>query len=215
MHQPLSEALGAMVARSDAKTVRLDELLHGTEERGMYLVMILLALPFITPIPLPGFATVIGFAVMVMSLRLAWRLPPRLPGFIGRREISRDRMAAFVRSTAGALRKIEKVVRPRFSDWLKWRTVRFFNSLLLALMGVLLALPLPPVLPFSNSLPSWGIIFVSLSIIERDGILIWAGYAVSLGTLIYMTFFTGAVIAGLEKLFAFLGPAMGLCPSLT
>jgi hypothetical protein len=198
-----------MVARSDAESVRLDDLLKGAEERGMYLVMILLSLPFITPIPLPGLATVIGVAVMLMSLRLAWRLPPRLPDFIGKREISRERMGAFVRSAAGALRKVEKVVRPRFGYWLKWRTVRFFNALLLALMGVLLALPLPPVLPFSNSLPSWGIIVVSLSIIERDGILIWAGYIVALGTFIYLTFFTGAVLAGLEKLFVLLRPAIG------
>jgi hypothetical protein len=198
-----------MVARTDSKTVRLHDLLHGTEERGMYLMMILLSLPFITPIPLPGLSTIIGVAVMLMSLRLAWRLPPHLPGFIGRREISREHLVTFLRSTAGAMKKIEKVIRPRFGDWLKWPGVRLMNSTVLALMGALLALPLPPVLPFTNSLPSWGIIVVSLSIIERDGLLIWAGYLVSAGTVVYLALFTGAIVAGLEKAFSFLIPALG------
>jgi hypothetical protein len=36
---------------------------------------------------------------------------------------------------------------------------------------------------------------------ERDGLLIWLGYITALGTVIYLAFFTGAAIVGLERLF--------------
>lgn len=199
-HLPLSEALSAMVAKGDSETIRIGSLIEGTQERGFHLVMILLSLPFVSPIPLPGLSTVVGVAVALMSLRVAWRLPPRLPSFLGDREIPRERMEAFVKRTAAVLRVVEKVVKPRSGDWLAWAPARFVNALMLALMGVLLALPLPPVLPFSNSLPCWGIIFIALAVMERDGLLIWLGYLVAVGTFIYMAFFTSAVLAGTRRL---------------
>jgi hypothetical protein len=78
---------------------------------------------------------------------------------------------------------------------------RFTNAMLLALMGILLALPFPPVLPFSHSLPCWSIIIIALAVMERDGILIWFGYVVGLGTFIYMVFFTSLVAIGIHRIF--------------
>ena len=154
-----------MVAKGDAETIRIRALVEGTPGRGFHLVMILLSLPFIPPVPLPGLSTVVGIAVALMSCRVAWRLAPRLPSFPGNRELSRERMEAFVRKTAAVLRVIERIVKPRLGDWMTWPAARFFNAMLLALMGVLLALPLPPCCPSrtpcragassSSLLPSW------------------------------------------------------------
>ena len=201
-HKPLSEDLAALLAESRTHTVTLNELMERTQGRGLYLVMILLSIPFITPIPLPGLSTVFGLVIAMLAVRLALRLPPRLPRWIGAREISRKRMSSIVQSSSKFIRFLEKLAKPRRSAWLEWRTFRFGNALLLVLMGLLLALPLPPVLPFSNSLPSWAVIVIALSIMESDGILILAGYAVAIGTLVYMVFFTGVVAAGLHRMIA-------------
>lgn len=208
-HVPLSQALSAMIAKGDSETIRIGALVEGTEERGFYLVMILLSVPFVSPVPLPGLSTVVGVAIAFMSCRVAWRLAPRLPSFLGDREISRARMESFVRKTSAALRMVEKVVKPRFGGWMTWPGVRFLNAMLLALMGVLLALPLPPVLPFSNSLPCWGIILIAFAVMERDGILIWLGYLVAVGTFIYLAFFTSAVFVGLHRLFEWIRTLIG------
>jgi hypothetical protein len=55
-------------------------------------------------------------------------------------------------------------------------------------MGVLLALPLP--IPFSNSIPAWGIVFSCLSVIESNGLFILLSYAF----LIANVFFFGALV---------------------
>lgn len=209
VHVPLSQALSALIAKGDSTTIRIGALVEGTQERGFHLMMILLSLPFVSPIPLPGLSTVVGIALAIMSLRVAWRLEPRLPSFLGNREIPRERMESFVRKTASALRVVEKIVKPRLRAWMTWPAARFFNAMLLALMGILLALPLPPVLPFSNSLPCWGIILIALAVIERDGVLIWLGYIVALGTFIYLGFFTTAVFVGIDRLFELLRSALG------
>src|SRR5450759_5180359 len=151
-HLPLSQALRAMVAHGGSETIRLGALVEGTEERGFYLLMMLFSLPFVLPIPLPALSNVFGVAVMLVSSRLAWRLPPRLPSFLAKREIPRERIDAFLRKAGTSLQVIEKVVKPRLGNWMTWPPARFANVMLLALMGFLLAIPLPPVLPFSHSL---------------------------------------------------------------
>jgi hypothetical protein len=200
-HQSLSRALSEMVAHGGSETIRIGALVEGTEERGFYLLMILFSLPFVLPIPLPALSNVFGVAVMLISFRLAWRLPPRLPSFWAKREIPRERIEAFLRKTGTFLQVIEKLVKPRAENWMTWPPARFANVMLLALMGFLLAIPLPPVLPFSHSLPCWSIIIIALAVMERDGVLIWFGYVLGLGTFIYMVFFTSLVAIGIHRLF--------------
>jgi hypothetical protein len=193
-----------MVENGDSATVRLGTLIEGAGGRGLYLFMILFSLPFVSPIPLPALSNVFGVAVTIVSFRLAFRLPPRLPSFLRNRQISRERMEKFLRRTAATLRAVEKVVKPRYGGWMELRTARFINAMLLALMGIMLALPLPPVLPFSHSLPCWAIILIALAVMERDGILIWLGYAMAIVTFVYMVFFTGVVLIGIHTLFDWL-----------
>jgi hypothetical protein len=200
-HQPLSKALSAMVAHGGSETIRIGALVEGTEERGFYLLMILFSLPFVLPIPVPALSNVFGVAVTFVSCRLAWRLPPRLPSFLAKREIPRERIEAFLRKAGTSLQVIEKVVKPRVGNWMTLPPARFVNAMLLALMGFLLAIPLPPVLPFSHSLPCWSIIIIALAVMERDGVLIWFGYALGLGTFIYMVFFTSLVVIGIHRIF--------------
>jgi Exopolysaccharide synthesis, ExoD len=125
-----------MVAHGGSETIRIGELVEGTEERGFYLLMILLSLPFVLPIPLPALSNVWGLAVVVISFRLAWRLPPRLPSFLAKREISRQRVEAFLRKTGSSLQVIEKLVKPRVGNWMTWPPARFANAMLLAFNGV-------------------------------------------------------------------------------
>lgn len=200
-HQPLSQALSEMVSHGTSETIRIGNLVEGTGERGFYLLMILFSLPFVSPIPLPALSNVFGVAVMLISFRLAWRLPPRLPSFLAKREVPRKRIEAVIRRTESSLRVMEKLVKPRVGNWMTLPPARFGNAMLLALMGFLLAIPLPPVLPFSHSLPCWSIIIIALAVVERDGVLIWFGYVLGLGTFVYMVFFTSVVAIGIHRIF--------------
>src|SRR6266498_2328435 len=84
MHEPLSQKLVQMLeANSRSDGVTLNHLLERTEGRGFYLVVILLSLPFILPVSIPGVSTVLGLAVAVLSFKLAFGAVPCLPKFMG------------------------------------------------------------------------------------------------------------------------------------
>jgi hypothetical protein len=171
----------------------MNSLIRRTHGRGIYLVMILLSLPFLTPIPLPGLSNFVGVVLLVLAVRLALDLPPRLPRFIGARALSPKTFHKVVAGSLKTLRFIEKVVRPRRTAWLNWRAARIANALLLAAMACVLALPFPPI-PFTNSLPALAIVLAAASMMEEDGVMIWAGYAAALGTVIYLASAAGVIV---------------------
>jgi hypothetical protein len=195
MHEPLSQRLAKILASSpDGSALTLNQILERTEGRGIYLVVMLLSLPFIVPVSIPGFSTVLGLAIVVIALRLAVGKPARLPRFMGERQLPPAVEKKVIVGSMKFLRFIEKLVKPRKTLWLTSRYARFGHGLLLTFLGLLLALPFPPFPPFTNSLPTYSIILVAASMMEEDGVTIWVGYVVTLGTVIYLAF----VVQGLE-----------------
>ena len=195
-HAPLSQKLAeTLAAHGGGDGVTLNELLEKTEGRGFYLVVILLALPFIVPVSIPGVSTVLGLSITVLAVRLAFGHEPRLPRFLGERRLS----PAFQQNVLGGsirfLKGVEKLVRPRRTRWMATRPARMGNALLLALLGLLLAAPFPPLPPLTNALPCYSIILLAASMMEEDGVTIWIAYAVSLGTIIYLV----AIVEVLER----------------
>jgi hypothetical protein len=195
-HLPLSKRLEEILAgdlSSDALT--LNALLRRTGGRGLFPIIILLCLPFVAPVSIPGLSNIFGVVIAILAVRLALGIPPRLPKFIGERHIDPVRLRKVLRGSVRFLRWIEKFVRGKKSGWMTRPTVHRANALVLGAMGLLLAMPLPPLIPFSNTLPSYAIILVALSMMEEDGVLVWAGYAVAIGTVIYFVSMAG-LIAG-------------------
>ena len=184
-HEPLSEKLRRILIHEGPESFTLNELIRRTEGRGVFLIIILLSLPFVTPIALAGLSNILGWIMMLMAIRLARSLPPRLPAFIGERALPSAHLTKIASGSVKLLRLIEKLVKPRRTNWMSWRWVRCANALLLAFMAFLLALPFPTFIPFSNTLPCYALILIAASMMEEDGLLIWLGYAVSIGTVVY------------------------------
>ena len=189
MHQPLSESLQDLLQKDPALGhITLNRLLDKTEGRGLYLVIILLNLPFLVPVPLPGVSVVFGLVCLFLSVRLAFDLPPRLPRFVGERELPGEKMKIVLVAGVRILRFLEKYVRPRRTQWMTWRAARFGNAALLAFLSFLLALPIPPVPPLTNLLPGYSIVFLAAAMMEEDGVIVWLGYGMSLLTTAYFIF---------------------------
>ena len=101
--ETLSQELARLVDQAPAdRSLTLNSLLRDTVGRGLFLVVILLSLPFITPIPLPGVSMVMGLVIGVLAVRLALGLPPRLPRALGERSLE----AGFSRKVLSASVKI-------------------------------------------------------------------------------------------------------------
>lgn len=202
MHEPLSRKL-VQVLKSDldAEGISINQLLERTEGRGFYLVIVLLALPFVLPVSLPGVSTVLGLSIALLSLRLAMGRKARLPRFLGDRKLSPELEQRLLGGSVKFLQFIERMVKPRRTPWMTTRAARTANALLMAFMGVLLALPFPPLPPLTNSLPCYSIILLAVSMMEEDGITIWIAYAVSFGTVVYLGFIAGAIQKAFVKAF--------------
>ena len=187
MHEPLSEKLAQMIeANGSSDRITLNHLLERTGGRGFYLVVILMALPFIVPLSIPGVSTVLGLAVSLLSFKIALGASPRLPRFMGDRKLSPDFQGTVLRGSVKFVRLVEKLVRPRRTPWMNTRPARFINALLMTFMGLLLAMPFPPLPPLTNALPCYCIILLAASMMEEDGVTIWFAYALSLGTTVYL-----------------------------
>ena len=201
---PLSQALMLIVNAGDTPLVRIEELLNAAGDRGRYLGLILVSLPFVTPLAIPAVSNLIGIIVIFLAFRIGAGGSRPLPRFLGLYEIPRKRLRAIAVAASTALRPIERYLRPRSGEWVNRTPIHRANALLLAWMGLCLAVPLPPVLPFTHMLPCWTIIVLSLAMMERDGRLIFLGYTLAFGTTIYMVVFVGAVIVGSHKLWNWL-----------
>ena len=141
-HEPLSKKLADILeANSSADGVTLNQLLERTEGRGFYLVVILLSLPFILPVSIPGVSTVLGLSVALLSFKLAFGALPRLPKFMGNRKLSPEFQNKILRGSVKLVRIVEKLVKPRRTPWMSTRPARFVNAALMTFMGLLLAMP--------------------------------------------------------------------------
>jgi hypothetical protein len=180
----LSDRLKQIMEENEGVT--LNELLERTQGLGLHLVIILLALPFIIPVSIPGVSTVLGLAITFLSLRLALGRDGYLPKFVGDRRLTPGLQKKFLTGSIRFLRVVEKLVKPRRTPWMTTRLACFVNASLMAFMGILLALPFPPLPPLTNSLPSYSIILLAASMMEEDGVTIWIAYVVSGGTIIYL-----------------------------
>jgi hypothetical protein len=202
MHEPLSQRLAKiMETGSETGALTLNQMLERTAGRGIYLVMIVLCVPFITPVPLPGVSTVLGCVVIILALRLALALPPRLPRFMGERPLPEGMQKIVLGGSVRMLQWIERFARPRKTQWLGWPVARMGNSILILSMALLLTMPVPPFMLFSNSLPSLAIILTAVSMMEEDGRMIWLAYLASLVTVLWFALSAGVIVAFLGQIY--------------
>ncbi len=201
IHQPLSENLVEVLTHSaTAAPVTPNFLLVRTEGRGLYLVIVLLGLPFLTPVPI-GLSLPFGLIIAALSFRLLPRQASLLPRWLGEREIPPRVRQLILGGGVRSLRWIEKWIRPRRSAWMRWAAVRSTHAGLLIFMALVLALPLP--IPLTNTLPALAIILISLSMMEEDGVAIFLGYLMTLVTVAYFIFWAEAIQAVFLKAWEF------------
>jgi len=199
-HTRLSLRLsGLLEDGAGSEGMSLNLLLQRTDGRAIYLVIVFACLPFVVPVSLPGVSTVMGLIVGLLGLRMALGKPPKLPRVLGERVLQPKTVRRILKASVGFLRFLERLVRPRRTQWLTWRWAMLLNGLLIVFMAVLMALPVPPVVLFTNSLPSYAIILIAVSVMEEDGVTIWLGYSAAVVTFAYFGFMGGVVVPHLVK----------------
>ena len=199
----ISDALRRLLreANGQAMTVReMVKILHG---RGLQFVVILLCLPFLAPVTIPGISMPFGLAIALSGLRIAFGHRPWLPEFILNHRISFPVLEKMVHFGCAIYEKVEKVIRSRLCVLLDGPGMGMLIGLAIALSGVFLSLPIPPPFPLTNTIPGFAIICLSLGLMERDGALILCGYALTVIAAIYVGLIGFLGKAGVDQLWQF------------
>jgi hypothetical protein len=196
MPRRLSEEISGLIATFADRPVCLREVLLVLQARAYTLLLILLALPFCTPIPLPGLSTPFGLVIAFIGFRLFLGQKPWLPQRLLDKELPPRFFARLLAGANRIIRLLEFFLRPRWK-WLSRH--RFLQSLyggIICVSGLLLLLPLP--IPFSNLFPALTIILFAAAILERDGYFVIAGFVAFGVALLYFAilFWGGAELAG-------------------
>ncbi len=200
-HEPLSRQLEKLLSQGGAAApFTVNQLLAATGGRSASLVIVLLALPFVAWVSVPGLSTLAGPMIAILGWRMAQGRIPRLPARLGDRPLTGKTRQAILTGGLKVCRLIEKVIRPRRTQWLRWPLVRRFHASLIAALALLMALPLPSP-PFfgSNTLPSYAIILLAFCIMEEDGLMIWAAYLMSLIAIGYFVVLGGLIARHLAE----------------
>lgn len=180
----------------DGKAVTLREILAQVGEQGLILICAVLTVPFLLPVSIPGVSTVFGLAIILFSIGITLNRQPWLPRRIMDRPIDGGKLAPTLEKGAGLVRRIEAVIHPRLHGLTGGAAINRFNGLVLILGGVLLMFPLGLV-PFSNTLPAFAILFLCIGMSQRDGWFVVAGYAATIATIVYFSALAWlAIIAG-------------------
>ena len=168
-HRSTSEALLALVREFPGERMRIQDLMEGLGERSFGFLLLIFGIA--CAIAPPGFATVFSIPLMLFGLQmLAGFRAPWLPRSISERSFLRSDLEKTVQRAIPAMRWVETICKPRF-QFLIGSVGERLLGLLIFVLAVIIALPGPG----TNFPPGVAIAFMSIAIIERDGLLVFAG----------------------------------------
>ncbi len=189
----LSDELGIILREFEVEAVTLREVMRLLHGRGYVLLIVFLALPFATPVSVPGLSMPLGMIIALIGARLAFGAKPWLPQRLLDLQLPPKVFAKVFAAARKIVRGFEKLLRPRLL-WVTGTPRREqAHALPIVACALMLLMPLP--VPLSNILPAWGVLLVAGGLLERDGAFIIAGYA---ATLLATVFFGALALLGKE-----------------
>lgn len=165
--QTATTLLLAVLDAHEGERISLATLLEPLKRRAFGFLLLLLAIPNFVPVAV-GIGGVMGMLVIALGVQMLLGLEqPWLSPWVGRRTISCAALRRFLMRIAPVSDRLEQLSRPRLTA-LTIRPLTAVSGLVMMLLGLLLALPLP----FTNYLFGAMVIMFALALIERDGALL-------------------------------------------
>ena len=193
--------LAALAAGPANDVVPLRSVMEGLGGSMFGMLLFIAILPAFLPIPgvagaLSGpLVSLIGLQLMVFMRR------PWLPWAIANRGPRRGTLARFEQRISPWLQRLERVIRPRLPAVILHPAATMFTGLLLVLLGILLALPIP----LTNYLFGVLLLAFALALVERDGALMLVAWGAGLVAIVFFGITGGALAAlaaeWIERLF--------------
>lgn len=149
-------------------------------KRGIPLAILICALPNVIPLAIPVLSTLTGFLIIMLTLQIIFKNKDLwLPSFIDKRKISVKVIVKVIDYSFPVMRFIEKFSMPRYPFLLSLG--EGFSSFVMLVLAVVLFLPIPLV----NFIMAFLICLISISLIERDGLLLILGSVAGTSILLF------------------------------
>ena len=193
----MSHVLNGIAESGDGPRITVGEIMQALGARAFSLLIVVMGLPNSLPMP-PPIALISGFLLAFISIQILIGWPsPWLPASVLKKSLARADVARAISTAMPWVLWVERLAKPRLKllqHDLAWRVVG--SGLLLLSLALIAAVPVFGQIPL-------GIAFclIGLGLVERDGILVLAGFllgAIGVGLSIG---FVLALVTGAEKIF--------------
>ncbi|MBI1326680.1 MAG: exopolysaccharide biosynthesis protein [Alphaproteobacteria bacterium] len=173
--------------------VSVQAILDSMQEASFALLLMLVAAPMALPLPALGIAQVFSVPLLLLSAQLAYgRHTPWLPDWLGQKTVTRERLVQVIDGLVPYLEKLERMIRPRLRGCSSVLGIRLFGAFC-SLCSISVAIPLP----FTNTVPSIGIVLICAGLMERDGLVMLSGVVVGCAGLMITT---AVILLGTEAI---------------
>jgi len=171
-----SETLKKIGQKHKNGKTKISELMNDFHENGILLAMVFFALPVAVPLPYPpGFTTIMGVPLIILSIQmLVGSKKVRLPEKVNHYELKNSTLKAISDKIVPIIEAIEKYIKPRLS-FARSVYCEQFVGLICLIAAISIALPIP----LTNAIPALGITIMALGLLNRDGIIIIAGFFIT------------------------------------
>lgn len=190
----LSDSLQTLLKTAADRPIVLGHLMAQTGEQGFGVISGLLTVPMLIPIPIPlaGFSTIFGIGIMLIGLQLALGYQqPYLPLRLARIQLSPKVAQLILKNLQQLLRPIERLAKNRLGRVSHNFYLQRLLGLCMSWNAFLMGLPLP--IPFTNVLPAYTILILTIGILELDGVLMLVGYGMTVVTTLFFVSISSAI----------------------
>jgi hypothetical protein len=182
----LSSTLAAAARSIDSERVTLGDLLDTIGEDSLLISCMILMVPFLFPVSVPGVSTVFSLVVMFTGAGIMMnRRTPWMPKKLMQRSIGTRKLIPALERGSRLFARLDRMCRPRLRPLTRGVATRINGAVLLA-GGILLIFPLGGV-PLSNTLPALSVLFIAAGITQDDGLFVLIGYAWLFVSIAYFT----------------------------
>ena len=196
----LSEKIKKIINKIPERNLTLSEIVNLLGNDGLLLLSALLSIVFLIPVSIPGFSTVFGVIIFFIGWSHLLNKSLWIPSNMKTKTLSAEKLRTSLKIGLKWFHFLEKISTPnRFIIVINNKVAHKINGFLVLVGSVFLMIPLG-LMPFSNTLPALIILFLSIGIIQKDGIIILLGYFSVLGTFIYFGLFFSTIFLAFKQM---------------
>ncbi len=181
------------------ETVTLREVLALLGEQGLLVFCVLLTLPFVLPVSIPGVSTAFGAVIILLGIGIVANRVPWLPAALMLRPLRVASLVPMLERGADFVARFDRFIHPRLRYLTATAALNRTHGLALTFSGLLLIVPFG-FIPLSNKLPAFAILFLALGMLQRDGCIIIAGYSTVAVSVVYFGVLLALALAGGQAL---------------